>query len=69
MKIIDINAEKINACFVFDAGNCEISVSTIFNKNKPEIAVFDKCSGDLLQDKFSCVRSALSWVSSFGPRD
>tara|TARA_R110000772_G_scaffold92722_1_gene189724 strand:+ start:380 stop:589 length:210 start_codon:yes stop_codon:yes gene_type:complete len=69
MKIIDLNGKKIKACFVFERGNCEISVSTIFNENKPEIAVFEKDGGDMLQDKFTTITSATSWVDSFGPRD
>jgi hypothetical protein len=69
MKIVNLNGELIKACFVFDVGNCEISVSTIFNKVVPEVAVFDKCSGKLLKDKLTTIGGAISWVDSFGPRD
>jgi hypothetical protein len=69
MKIINIDGRKICACFVFEHGNCEISVSTIFNKNKPEIAIFDKRSDALLKNYLNSIEDALSWVSTFGPRD
>ncbi len=69
MKIININERKINACFVFVEGNCEISVSTIFNSDKPEVAVFDKYAGELLKDKLYSVSSAIRWACDFGPRD
>ena len=69
MKIIDLNGSKINACFVFVVGNCEISVSTIFNKDRPEIAVFRVGGGEMLKDKFVTINAATSWVDSFGPRD
>ena len=69
MKIIDLSGEKIKACFMFVVGNCDISVSTIINENKPEIAIFEKHSGELLQDKISNIGDAISWVNSFGPRD
>jgi len=69
MKIIDINNEKINGCFVFVVGNCEISVSTIFKKNRAEIAIFDVHSGDMVKDKLPTISSTISWVNSFGNRD
>ncbi len=69
MKIIDINGDKLNACFVFIVGNCEISVSTIFNKDRPEIAIFDKHSDALLEDNLPDISAAIRWVNSFGPRD
>ena len=69
MKILNLEGNRVNACFVFNVGNCEVSVSTIFNKNKPEIAIFDKYSSDLLKDKVSTVSGAIQWVNDFGPRD
>lgn len=59
MKIINVEGSKINACFVFEVGDSEISVSTIFNADRPEIALFDKKSGELLEDDFSCVQDAI----------
>lgn len=69
MKILNLNGDKIKACFVFIVGNCEVSVSTIFNENRPEIAIFDKGNGKLLQDKLQDVSDAISWARTFGPRD
>jgi hypothetical protein len=69
MKIVNLNGDKIKACFSFVQGNCEISVSTIFNEDNPVVAVFDKGNGALLQDSFYTIGSAISWVDSFGPRD
>ncbi len=69
MKIVDLTGKEINACFSFNAGNCEISVSTIFRASRPEIAIFDKHSGKLLKDKLSTIPEAISWVNTWGPRD
>jgi hypothetical protein len=69
MKIVDINNNKINGCFVFCVGNCEISVSTIFKKDRAEIAIFDRHNGDMVKDKLTSISAAISWVDSFGPRD
>ena len=68
MKIVDMNGDKINACFSFVVGNCEISISTIFNKNSPNIAIFAN-SGGLLKTDMGSIQSAVSWVNSYGPRD
>ena len=65
MEIVDINNDKIRACFVFSVGNCEISTSTIMNENRAEIAIFDKDSGALLKDKLISVEDAISWVHNF----
>ena len=69
MKIINLHGESIKACFVFVVGNCEISVSTVFNANRPEIVIFDKSNDAMLKDKLSTIGSAIAWVDSFGPRD
>ncbi len=69
MQIVNLEGNKINACFSFVVGNSEISVSTIFNKDRPEIAIFDNDTGSLLKDKLNSVSEAIGWVSSFGPRD
>ena len=69
MKIVNIGNEKINAVFVFTVGNCEISVSTIMNKERADIAIFDKYSNGLLKDKLASVQAAISWCSNYGPRD
>jgi len=69
MEIVDLNNEKLNACFRFFVGNCEISVSTVFNKDRAEIAIFDKDNGELLSDKLLNLSSAISWVNDFGRRD
>ena len=66
MKIVNINNEKINACFVFRVGNNEVSVSTIINKNRAEIVVFD---GDKEVYTASDVSDAISWCNTFGRRD
>ena len=69
MKIVDFNGEKIKACFSFVQGNCEISVSTIFNKDVPEICIFDNDSKEILKDHCRSIDQAIAWVDSFGPRD
>lgn len=69
MKIVDINNTKIRGCFVFVVGNCEISVSTIFDAGKPEIAIFNKHSGTLEKDKLTTIQDAINWVNNFGTRD
>lgn len=69
MKIVDMNNDKINAAFVFNIGNCEIIISTIFNKDNPEIAIFDRYSDELLKDKVNTIPEAIHWVHTFGPRD
>ena len=68
MEILNINGERINACFQFKAGNCTISVSTVFNVQRPEIVVFDE-QGNMIKDGFRSIQSAIAWVDSFGPRD
>ena len=69
MKIVNIDNEKIKACFVFTVQNSEISVSTIMNKKKAEIAIFNKSTGELEKDKLGSISQAISWVHSFGKRD
>ncbi len=69
MRIVNVENEKIKACFQFEVENCMISVSTIFNENKVDIAIFDKDSGKFLYDKLSSISAAISWVNSFGPRN
>ena len=63
MKIVDFDGDKIKACFTFVVGNCEISVSTIMNENRAEIAIFDKDSGDLLIDKLISIEDATLWAN------
>ena len=67
MKIVDINGDKINACFSFTVGNCEISVSTIFGKDRPEIAIFE--GDECVKSGFNTVQAAIYWVNTFGARD
>lgn len=69
MKIINIEGNKINACFSFVVANNEISVSTIFRKERPEIAIFDKHSGAMVKHDLPSISAAISWVHNFGDRD
>jgi len=69
MKIVNFNGDKIQACFSFVVGNCEISVSTIFNKDRAEIAIFNDSNKDMLKDRLRSIGAAIAWVESFGPRD
>ena len=68
MKIVNIHNQKINGAFQFNVGNCTISVSTMFNKERAEIAIFDS-GNNLLNDKLSNIQQAIHWVNGFGPRD
>lgn len=69
MKVVDMHNEKLNACFSFTKGSCLISVSTIMNKNRAEIAIFCKDTDNLLKDRLNTVEEAITWVNNFGPRD
>lgn len=63
MKIIDGFGLKIQACFVMQSYGYEISISTIMNANRAEIAVF---KDDQFINNFNDMQSAINWTQKEG---
>ena len=61
MKFVDINNEKINAAFQFNACGFMVSVSTIMNKNNPEIVIFDM-NDNVVVDNLTSMVQVMSWI-------
>ena len=59
-RILNLNNEKIKACFQFEHKGYTVSCSTIFNKDRPEVAFWLDELGDT--HTANCVQSAISAI-------
>jgi hypothetical protein len=66
-KIVNLNDEKIKACFQFMHGGHTVSCSSIFNKNTVEVAYWFNDLGDV--HTVNCVQSAIYAIDEINKND